>query len=255
MAVSNGKVDWVYEEELDTRTNYFWSPDSTRLAYLQMNESEVPQYPIEDWIPTHSKVDMECYPQPGDPNPDVRVGVVSAAGGKTVWIKLPIQANQDYIPRFGWADHRTLWIETVTRDQKHRDIYLADPESGQSHLALQLSDDKFIDENYDVWLPTAQIVLTNWNDGHNHLYLYTFDKDHPGSATAKQERQLTSGDFEVGEVYGVDFRGKHIEYASNEGNPLEQQLWRVGFDGQRKQLSSGAGFAHRELCSGRRRVC
>ena len=240
-AVFNGKVDWVYEEELETRTNYYWSPDSTRLAYLQMNETEVPQYPIEDWIPTHSKVDFEFYPQPGDPNPDVRVGVVGAAGGKTVWIKLPIQANQDYIPRFGWADHRTLWIETLTRDHKHRDIYLADPESGQSHLALQLSDDKFIDDNYNVWAADGQIVLSNWNDGHNHLYLYAFDKDHPGSATAKQERQLTSGDFEVGEVYGVDFRGKHIEFASNEGNPLDQQLWRVAFDGQRKQLSAGAG--------------
>ena len=50
----NGKVDWVYEEELETRSNYFWSPDSTHLAYLQMNETEVPQYPIEDWLPTHA---------------------------------------------------------------------------------------------------------------------------------------------------------------------------------------------------------
>ena len=240
-AVFNGKVDWVYEEELETRTNYYWSPDSTRLAYLQMNEDDVPQYPIEDWLSNHAKVDFEFYPQPGDFNPEVRVGVVSAAGGKTVWIKLPIQANQDYIPRFGWADHRTLWIETLTRDHKHRDIYLADPDSGQSHLALQLSDDKFIDDNYSVWVANGQIVLSNWNDGHNHLYLYAFDKDHLGSATAKQERQLTSGDFEVGEVYNVDFQARHIEYASNEGNPLEQQLWRVGFDGQRKQLSSGAG--------------
>jgi dipeptidyl-peptidase-4 len=242
MAVLNGKVDWVYEEELETRSNYFWSPDSTRLAYLQMNETEVPRYPIEDWIPTHAKVDFQFYPQPGDPNPDVRVGVVGVAGGKTAWIKLPIEANQDYIPRFGWADHHTLWIETVTRDHKHRDIYLADPETGQSHPVLQLSDDKFIDDNYDIWVSEGMIVLTNWTDGHNQLYLYTFDKAHPGATTAKLERQLTSGDFEVGEVYGVDFQGKHIEYASNEGNPLEQQLWRVGFDGQRKQLSAGAGF-------------
>ena len=85
-------------------------------------------------------------------------------------------------------------------------------------------------------------MLTNWNDGHNHLYLYSYDKDNPGSTTAKLERQLTSGDFEVGEIYAVDFQGKHIEFASNEGNPLEQQLWRVGFDGKRKQLSAGAGF-------------
>ena len=47
-ASTNGEVDWVYEEELEVRSNYFWSPDSKKLAYLQMNESDVPQYPIED---------------------------------------------------------------------------------------------------------------------------------------------------------------------------------------------------------------
>jgi dipeptidyl-peptidase-4 len=62
----NGEVDWVYEEELDVRSNYFWSPDSTRLAYLQMDETAVPEYPITDWIPTHATVDMQRYPQPGD---------------------------------------------------------------------------------------------------------------------------------------------------------------------------------------------
>ncbi len=171
----------------------------------------------------------------------MRVGVVSATGGKTVWVKLPIQAGQDYIPRFGWVDRHTLWIETLTRDHKHRDIYLADAATGQSHQVLQISDDKFLDENYDVWADDGTIVLTNWSDGHNHLYLYSYDQAHPGNATAKLERQLTSGDFEVGEVYSVDFQGKQVDYASNEGNPLEQQLWQVSFDGERKQLSAGAG--------------
>lgn len=241
-AVLNGKVDWVYEEELETRSNYFWSPDSSRLAYLQMNETEVPQYPITDWLSTHAQVDSQRYPQPGDPNPNVRVGVVSASGGKTAWIKLPIEAGQDYIPRFGWADARTLWIETLTRDHKHRDIYLADPETGQANRILRLSDEKFLDDAYNVWADAGMFVLTNWNDGHNHLYLYSFDKNSPGSTSAKLERQLTSGDFEVREVYNIDFNSKFVEFASNEGNPLEQQLYVVGFDGQRKQLSAGAGY-------------
>jgi dipeptidyl-peptidase 4 len=240
--ILNGKVDWVYDEELETRSNYFWSPDSTRLAFLQMNETEVPRYPIEDWIPTHATLDLEHYPQPGDPNPDVRVGVAGIDGGKPVWIKLPINANQDYIPRFGWADRRTLWIEAITRDQKHRAIYLAEPESGQSHLVLEIGDDKFVDDNYDVAVDNGLIVLSNWTSGNNHLYLYSFDKDHPGAATAKLEKQLTSGDFEVGDIYNVDFERKQIVYASNEGNPLEQQLWRVDFDGKRTQLSRDAGF-------------
>lgn len=42
--ILNGQIDWVYLEELDVRSNYFWSPDSRQLAYLQMNETHVPLY-------------------------------------------------------------------------------------------------------------------------------------------------------------------------------------------------------------------
>ena len=122
----DGEVDWVYEEELGVRSNYFWSPDSRRVAYLQMNETTVPEYPIADWIPTHATVDRQRYPQPGDPNPAVRVGVVGANGGRTKWINLPIENGSDYIPRFGWLNPKTLWIETLARDHKKLVLYFAD---------------------------------------------------------------------------------------------------------------------------------
>jgi dipeptidyl-peptidase-4 len=237
--VLNGEVDWVYEEELETRSNYFWSPDSKNLAYLQMNETDVPEYPITDWIPTHAKVDLQRYPQPGDPNPAVRVGVVSAGGGKPVWIKLPIQDGQDYIPRFGWVDRKTLWIETMTRDQRHRDLYFADAATGQGHAMLQITDDKFLDDNYDVSVGYGTIVLSNWTDGHNHLYLYSYDQADPSAA--KLERQLTKGDFEVEEILRVDHAAKLVDYSSNEGNLTERQLWQVNFDGERKPLTTDAG--------------
>jgi dipeptidyl-peptidase-4 len=237
----NGEVDWVYEEELDVRSNQFWSPDSKSLAFLQMNEAEVPLYPLTDWIPTHATIDFQRYPQPGDPNPAVRVGVVGANGGKTQWIKLPITEGQDYIPRFGWVDRRTLWIETLTRDHKHRAIYFADATTGQSHQVLDVNDDKFLDENYSVSVADGEIVLTNWSDGHNHIYLYRYGPAEAVDATAKLDRQLTKGDFEVGEVYRVDHGRKLVYYASNEGNLLDQQVWQVSFDGERKQLSTGAG--------------
>jgi dipeptidyl-peptidase-4 len=236
-----GEVDWVYEEELETRSNYFWSPDSKKLAFLEMNEGDVPQYPIEDWIPTHAMVDLQRFPQPGDPNPEVRVGVVGAGGGKPLWVRMPIVSGQDYIPRFGWVDRKTLWIETVTRDHKHRDLYFADAATGQAHSVLQIADEKFVDDNYDVSVGSGAIVLTNWTDGHNHLYLYSYDQGNPAASEARLERQLTRGDFEVGDILRVDFEGKRVEFGSNEGNPLEQQLWQVSFAGERKQLSAGAG--------------
>ncbi len=126
----NGEVDWVYEEELDTKSNYFWSPDSKNLAFLQMIEESVPEYPITDWIPTHATVNKQRYPQPGDLNPDVRVGVVSAKGGRVSWVHVPIEQGQDYIPRFGWVDHKTLWVETLSRDQKHRTDLLCRSRNG-----------------------------------------------------------------------------------------------------------------------------
>jgi dipeptidyl-peptidase 4 len=236
-----GEVDWVYLEELDVRSNYFWSPDSKSIAFLEMDESEVPKYPITDWIPTHATVENQHYPQPGDPNPGVRVGVVGVSGGRVSWIRLPIVSGQDYIPRFGWVDEKTVWIETVTRDHKHRDIYFANPDRGLVRQVLEIKDDKFLDENYNVDLGDGHIVLTNWTDGHNHLYLYSFNQHQPLDAPAALEKQLTQGEFEVGDVSRVDFKEKFVDYASNEGNVKEQQLWQVTFDGKRVPLTTVPG--------------
>ncbi len=107
---------------------------------------------------------------------------------------------------------------------------------------LEISDDKFLDEDYDVAVGDGVVVLTSWSDGHTHLYLYSYDQANPLATDAKLEKQLTQGDFEVGDVYCVDPERKVVIYASNEGNPLEQQIWQVNFDGERRQLSAGAGF-------------
>ena len=241
VSVQNGQVDWVYEEELGVRSNYFWSPDSKNLAFLQMNETNVPQYPIEDWIPTHASVELERYPQPGDPNPELRVGVVSTAGGRINWVKLPVHPGQDYVPRFGWVDRHTLWVETLSRSHKQRDVYFADPSSGQSRLVFELSDEKFLDENYDVFVDGGSIVLSDWKDGHNHIYLYSYNTASPMVAASPEPKQLTSGDFDVDGISVVDAGRRVVFYSSNEGNVVEQQLWQVNFDGQRKPLTTEAG--------------
>ncbi|HEU5458671.1 MAG TPA: alpha/beta fold hydrolase [Terracidiphilus sp.] len=241
-AMLNGQVDWVYEEELDVRSNYFWSPDSKSLAFLQMDETAVPQYPITDWIPTHSTVYMQRYPQPGDANPTVRVGVVGAVGGRVQWMHIPISDGQDYIPRFGWVDRHTVWVETLSRDHQHKALYFADVRTGDAHPVLELSDDKFFPEGYDVSVADGSIVLTNWADGHNHIYLYSYDAGHPDrTAKAALVRQLTSGDFDVDKISRVDTDHKTIDFTSNQGNPLEEQVWQVTFDGHLTSLTSAAG--------------
>ena len=51
--ILNGRLDWVYQEELYGRGNfgaYWWSPDSTRIAFLQLDEHSVPNFVVVDHI-------------------------------------------------------------------------------------------------------------------------------------------------------------------------------------------------------------
>ena len=232
----NGEVDWVYLEELDVRSNYFWSPDSKSIAYLQMDEAKVPQYPITDWIPTHATIDNQRYPQPGDPNPTVRVGIVPAKGGKTRFIEVPFSTSNDYIPRFGWVDSNTVFLEVLTRSQQHLSIYFADIRTGKTRLMVSDNDPKFLDFSTDLnILPHGRFIIQSWRDGHNHVYLYSFDEHNLLSADATLTRQLTQGNYEVEDVI-VEPHTETIFYtATVEGNPLKKALWSIQPEGANKQ--------------------
>ncbi len=241
----NGKVDWVYQEELAVSSNYFWSPDSKHIAYLQMDESSVPAYPITDWNPVHSTVYEQHYPQPGDANPGVRVGVVGVNGGTTKWLQVPVSQQNDYIPRFGWLDEHHVWIETLDRDQKHIALYFADTEAGTIRKVYAETANKFFQAEYDIYFLNGQFLLTSWRDGHTHFYLYAYDTKHPMAKDATLVRQITHGDWEVLGVAGIDPKLNLIYYTSNETDPREEMLWQINMDGTGKKMLSTVHGVHR----------
>ncbi|PYT00138.1 MAG: hypothetical protein DMF63_09225 [Acidobacteria bacterium] len=78
--IYNGYLDWVYEEELYGRgqkRGYWWSPDSKSIAFLRLDESPVPKFVLTNDIVDNQVVENTDYPQAGDPNPLVRVGIAS----------------------------------------------------------------------------------------------------------------------------------------------------------------------------------
>ena len=66
------------------------------------------------------------------------------------------------------------------------------------------------------------------------MYLYTIG--------GQLVRQLTSGAYEVTRYYGTDATGKTFYYASNEGSPLEQYIYKVDLSGKKTKLSTEKGF-------------
>jgi dipeptidyl-peptidase-4 len=229
----NGEVDWVYAEELGVRSNYFWSPDGKNIAYLHMDETRVPAYPITDWMPTHPTVDMEKYPKAGDPNPVVRLGVVSASGGDTKFFSLTDNPDT-YIPRFGWVRDGILWAEVLNRTQDILDLYFIEARSGRSHRVLtETTPNAWVNVNDDMRILRSgdRFLWSSWRDGTTQLYLYSFDKENPVAYDAKLERQLTKGDFEMLGVEAVDEAEGVVYFTCNQDDPRERQVYAVKLDG------------------------
>jgi dipeptidyl-peptidase 4 len=230
----NGDIDWVYAEELAVRSNYFWSPDSKEIVILHMDETNVPTYPITDWMPTHPTVDQEKYPKVGDPNPVVKLGVVDIDKGKIKWISLGADGDF-YIPRFGWVKDGVIWAEVLNRPENKMDLYFVDTKSGKNRLVLTESQpDAWFDfERTEIrFLKSGgQFLWPSWRDGNMHMYLYSFDKQNPMAADAKLERQLEKGDYEVLEIMGVDESSGTVFFGANKDDPRQVHIYSVKLDG------------------------
>jgi dipeptidyl-peptidase-4 len=233
----NGGLDWVYPEELDLGTAYWWSPDSKSIAYLQFDISHEPVYPHEDLRGPRPIYEPQRYPQAGENNPDVRVGVVGARGGSTRWMDVGDTRDEFLIARVGWTpDSRNVYIVRTNRVQNKLDLLLAAAGSGKASRILQETDKYWINVPEDpVFVKGGQQFLwLSERDGFRHLYLDSID--------GKQSRQLTHGSWEVTGVAGVDEAAGRVYYTASETSPLERQFYSVGMTGEgKRQLSSGAG--------------
>jgi dipeptidyl-peptidase-4 len=231
--VWNGQLDWVYPEELELGTAHWWSPDSKSIAYLQFDVGREPLYPHANLLGLHAISEPQRYPKPGEPNAEVRVGVVAAGGGITRWMNLG-DARDMLTARVAWLpDSKSLAVTRLNRVQNHLDLMLAEAATGETRRLLGETDPTWIDvqDHLKFFANGREFLWSSDRDGYRHLYLYSMD--------GRLVRQVTRGEWEVGEVVGVDQAARRVYYLSTEETPLEQHLYVVSLDGgQRRRLSA-----------------
>ena len=232
----NGGLDWVYPEELDLGTAYWWSPDSKSIAYMRFDISREPSYPHEDLRGPRPIYEPQRYPQAGENNPEVRVGVVGAGGGNTRWMDAG-NTRDALIARVGWApDSRSVYMVRTNRIQNKLELLLAAAGSGKASRILEEADKFWVNIQEDpVFVHSGQQFLwLSERDGFRHIYLYSVD--------GAQAKQLTQGPWEVTGITGVDEKAGRIYYSASETSAVERQFYSVGITGEgKRQLSSGAG--------------
>jgi dipeptidyl-peptidase-4 len=224
--VRKGELDWVYPEELDIKTAYWWAPDSSAIAYFEMDESKVAQYPLVDFAAFDGEAEMERYPPAGGANPVVHVFVAALNGGSEPKQMDTGADTNIYIPRVNWLpDSKHLLIQRLNRAQNALDLMIADPGNGSSRVAFTEKDQYWINISDDLHFlrDGKRFIWSSERTGYRHLYLYDLD--------GKELAQLTKGDWEVSAVDAVDEKAGAIYFTATEKSPLERHLYRVGLDG------------------------
>ncbi len=214
----SGVADWVYEEELDVERSYWWSPDGSRLAFLQFDVRPVGVVPITGDSAPYPELEEQRYPKAGTANPKVRLGVIGIDGGEPVWVETG--EGDHYLVRAGWTPAGAVWVQRLNRDQTLLDLLLADPSTGETRTLLTEKDAAWVNIRDDLhFLSDGSFLWTTERDGWRHLELRAAD----GSV----KRHLTSGPWQIEDLFGVDAAEEHAFIQANLEDHRRRHLYRV----------------------------
>jgi len=231
----HGEPDWIYEEEFDLHTCYEWAPDSRHIAFLELDESVVPVYPIVDQLRSQASVEMQRYPKSGDPNPKVRAGAVNLDSSQVTWG----DRTAEYIPRIGWADSNSFVMQLLSRTQNELELLEVNAQNGSSRRIISEQDPNWVDIGGDLRFLSggSRFLWTSDRTGFRHIFLY----DRNGQLV----RQITTGDWVVYEIAGIDEPGGWIYYMSNQTSTIGRNLFRIRMDGSNPERITNAPGSHR----------
>ncbi len=223
--VINGTSDWVYEEELNLRDAFRWSPDGRRIAFWRLDQTAIRPFYLLNQDSLYPSLVPVRYPKTGTPNSDVKIGVVEVSTGRTSWIELGPDKDI-YVAAMDFADAPDqLWLTRLNRHQNRLDLLMADATSGAARVIMTDADSAWVDANQPRWIDGGkQFLFVSERDGNDQVYLF----DRGGSLV----RRVTPGGWDVQDVYGVDEKSRVLYFSGAIEGPLGRQLLRVGLDGK-----------------------
>ena len=224
--IINGSTDWVYEEEFSITKAFYWSPMGTKIAYLKFDESNVKDFSMFYY---HDKIYPEeytfKYPKAGEDNSKLSLFMYNLEDRKTLEVN---KGPFEYCPRFQWTkDDNTLMYLMLNRHQNH--LIYATAEWQGDKIKGQIIHQDEIDDNLIFLKDGKSFLRTSEKDGYNHIYKIGFDGT---------ESQLTSGDWDVVELKGVNEEKGLIYYTSVEQGAIYRDLYSISLDGSKKEKLS-----------------
>ena len=247
--IMNGYASWVYTEEIlgraSTYRTFWWSPDSKRLAFFRTDDSPVPPYTITDGNGQHGYVEKERYPKVGDPNPEVKIGIIAPEGSTITFADFNQKDDQYFGAPYWTPDGSALLVQWLNRGQNNFKLWSVNPATGAKN--------ELYDEKQKTWIQledgyqrlhflnnSKNFILESDQTGWNHLYLF--------DTAGKQINAITSGKFTVLNIKQIDEK-KGVVYftARSRENTARIDFYSVNLTGKNLQRLTFGDYNHNDI--------
>ncbi len=237
--IINGSTDWVYEEEFEYTRAFEWSPDSKKIAYISFDERKVPEYNLQYWTGLYPEDYRYKYPKAGENNAVVSLFCFDLTTQKTI----AINTGKDtyYIQGISWTkSSNILSFRKMNRLQNELQVVHVQLSTGKNTVAYFETNKRYIDtqklaNDLQYLNDGKSFLITSEQSGNNHIYHYNND--------GKIIRQITTGNWDVDNFYGIDEQNGLLYFTSTEISSTERYLYSIKLDGTEKtKISTQIGM-------------
>lgn len=240
--VTHGLAEYIAQEEMDRPSGFWWSPDAAWIAYAEVDETGIPIYPIVHQGRERTEVESHRYPFAGGPNARVRLGLIATGGGETRWCDLDPGGGDFYLARVRFAPDGALLAQVQSRDQKTLRLVRFAPGTLARATLLEERSDTWVGLTNDLKpLKDGRFIWSSERSGFRHLEL----RDREG----RLERLLTSGDWPVDRLEGVDEAAGFVYFTAAREGPLGRHLYRASLAGGAPDRVTAEGGFHTVVMS------
>ncbi len=246
----------VHRSEWGIGEGQYISPNGHFIAFYRMDESMVTDYPLVDVSGQIAIENRIKYPMAGQANHQVKVGIfdvqASVVSGKTVYHYIQTDPNDgEFLTNVTFTpDEKFLFITHLNRAQNVALLVQYDVKSGKKiKVLIEETNNQYVEPNTRPYFLTKFpfFIWQSDRDGWNHLYLYDMN--------GKLMTQLTKGNWQVNQLYGLDPKEENIFFSSSNPNPTGNYIYSIHIKTKKIKPIATAEGTHTPIFSHDKSFC
>lgn len=210
----------VHRNEFGINKGIFWSPKGNRLAFYQMNESMVTDYPVYELNKKPATTKNIKYPMAGAASHVVKVKVKDFLKNRIIELQTG-QPEDQFLTNVTWhPGEEKIYIAVVNREQNEMKLNEYDAVTGSFIRTLFTEKhNKYVEPEHGVIFckNPAEFIWMSERDGFNQLYLY--------NSNGRLEKQLTTGKSDVTQFLGFSKDGRTIYYVAASEDGMNRYMY------------------------------